>query len=319
MSDNIYKQPIDWDKGDNCFRVSDLPDVSDLKGKDLFLLTHSKDDYGNYDSQKITFNKVGTAIKKRFFQDEIDQIYDNKDNIETNAKNIASNLNLIKQNQKNIKTNDDEISATKDRLTEDELSISSNKDGILSNLNLINEISANYSKVGHKHLSSDITDFPLSVSHFINDSNYLTEELSEEKFYKKEDVNDLLDKKVDNDDLSNYYTSLECDDKFLTDHQSLSDYYTSSQTDEKLELKADKTDIPTNVSQLSNDVPYLSAHQSLDGYATQEWVKEQGYVTASGEVDLTDYVKKSENVTLVFELEDGTKKTYTVYGAEVTT
>ena len=50
MSDNIYKQPIDWDKGDNCFRVSDLPEVSDLKGKDLFLLTHSKDDYGNYDS-----------------------------------------------------------------------------------------------------------------------------------------------------------------------------------------------------------------------------------------------------------------------------
>ena len=80
------------------------------------------------------------------------------------------------------------------------------------------------------------------------------------------------------------------------------DTYTKEETDALLSVKANSSDlasvattgsysdlsnkptiptVPTNVSAFTNDAGYLTQHQSLDGYATEQWVGEQGYITAA--------------------------------------
>lgn len=56
--------------GLSSYRVTDLPQLSDLNNGDLFLITHQKPN-GGYESQSIPFRRLMNAVKRRGFRDEL--------------------------------------------------------------------------------------------------------------------------------------------------------------------------------------------------------------------------------------------------------
>lgn len=56
------------------YRVTDLPQMTDLNNNDLFLITHVKDEYGSYESQSVPFKRLTKAVKKRGFKEELETL-----------------------------------------------------------------------------------------------------------------------------------------------------------------------------------------------------------------------------------------------------
>lgn len=66
----------------------------------------------------------------------------------------------------------------------------------------------------------------------------------------------------------------------------------------------DDTVIPSKTSELENDSGFLTDHQSLEGYATETYVKDKiaEAQIGGGDIDLSDYAKKTELPTKTSQL-----------------
>lgn len=109
------------------------------------------------------------------------------------------------------------------------------------------------------------TKIPTKVSQLENDEGYLTSHQSLEEYYKKSEVESLLDGKANVDDIP----SVEgfATEKFVTDS-----------------IKNVESKLPTKTSQLSNDSGFITSEE-LSTYATEQWVKDQGFLTEHQSLD----------------------------------
>ena len=145
--------------------------------------------------------------------------------------------------------------------------------------------------------------------------------------------NDKLDSSAFENASGNFYPMTGNPSGFLTEHQSLEDYYKKTETSSKEEISAAIANVPQGDPEVNNVVhnysangTWLTAHQdisnlatknevsayilksesgvfqpsgnylssnALNGYATQQWVENQGYLTAHQ--DISNLMPKSES------------------------
>ena len=154
--------------------------------------------------------------------------------------------------------------------------------------------------------------------------------------------NDKLDSSAFENASGNFYPMTGNPSGFLTEHQSLEDYYKKTETSSKEEISAAIANVPQGDPEVNNVVhnysangTWLTAHQdisnlatknevsayilksesgvfqpsgnylssnALNGYATQQWVENQGYLTAHQDIsnlatkdEVSSYLLKSES------------------------
>lgn len=141
------------------YRVTDLPQLTDLNNQDLFLITHSKDT-GGYESQSIPFGRLMRAVKRRGFKEEIQVIND---------------LNLNAARKTDVATE----AAT--RLQQDLSVVSQSKQYTDGEIRKIH---------AHSNLSVLSTITSLNVSQWTNDAGYLTSHQSLSSCASKAELSD---------------------------------------------------------------------------------------------------------------------------------
>ena len=154
--------------------------------------------------------------------------------------------------------------------------------------------------------------------------------------------NDKLDSSAFENASGNFYPMTGNPSGFLTEHQSLEDYYKKTETSSKEEISAAIANVPQGDAEVNEVVhnysangTWLTAHQdisnlatknevsayilksesgvfqpsgnylssnALNGYATQQWVENQGYLTAHQDIsnlatkdEVSSYLLKSES------------------------
>ena len=273
----------------NCYRVTDLPQLTELNNGDLFLITHLKDQYGNYESQSIPFKRVIRAVKNRGFRDELSTLAQLNQQAarrsELTAYVLSSELTGVVVPgvlASAAAYTDGEIAkvhthanlAVLSGITTTDVSQWGNDAGYLVSSDFAFTYSdrAIWLKAGAALLSVDANDF---IKDGMVESAYydtaakeivITFNTAAGKSPIRIYVGDLVDVYTAGDGLRLVGSEFSVDDGvvakrswvegkgYLTEHQSLSEY-------------AKKSELPTKVSQLENDSGYLTEHQSLADYA----------------------------------------------------
>ena len=158
----------------------------------------------------------------------------------------------------------------------------------------------------------------------IDGFNYTTEDWTNEQLLAKANTTDVYTK--NEIDAKSYITSPYLTEQ-LTAYAKLTDTYTKIEIDgknyatqdwtaEQLVAKANTSDVWSKTEMMSgmldkDDIKiegYLT-YADLTGYATEEWVTEQGYITADDSVDL--HYTKEEVDTAITNVEDNFPNYYT--------
>ena len=148
---------------------------------------------------------------------------------------------------------------------------------------------------------------PTKVSQLENDKGYLTSHQSLEEYYKKSEVESLLEGKANVEDIPS------------VEGLATEEFVTES-------IKNVESKLPTKTSQLSNDSGFITSEAlstyatktyvaeeiakvntggdiDLEGYATEQWVKEQGFLTEhqslEGYAKITDIPDVSGFITSI--------------------
>lgn len=241
------------------YRVTDLPQLTDLSGQDLFLITHQKSG-GGWESQSIPFRRLTAAVKRRGFREELSVL-----------NGLAVSAAMKGDVQAEAQT----------RLTQDLSVANAAKDYTDAEIAKVHT-HANYG------ILSSITD--MRVSQWENDAGYLTEAGGLSSYATKADLSDAVSalSAADAETLASAkaYTDEEIAGLHTHDNLAVLSSITGKKvsqwendagyvTEKSLAGYALKKEIPTYVSQLENDAGYITS----DGIPTKlsQFENDAGY------------------------------------------
>jgi len=166
------------------YRVTDLPQLSDLNGQDLFLITHSKP-AGGWESQSIPFRRLMTAVKNRGFKEEL-QVLEELNVNAVRADELTAYATLTAMSEADAQVGSQASAYTDQEIAKLDFHTHANL-SVLSTITS-NNISQWNNDVGYLTAHQSLTAY--AEKQWVEDKGYLTEHQSLSDYASKQWVED---------------------------------------------------------------------------------------------------------------------------------